>query len=52
MLDQQCKQGVYFKTPLISITIPALKGLNLGPAKKSNVETTTAPIPRAMTMDK
>ena len=32
--------------------VPALKGLNLGPAKKSNVETTTAPIPSKMTIDK
>ena len=39
-------------TNSINYNLPALKGLNLGPAKKSNVETTTAPIPRAMTMDK
>ena len=31
---------------------PALNGLNFGPAKKSKVETTTAPMPRATTIDR
>ncbi len=31
---------------------PARNGLNLGPAKKSKVETTTAPMPKLMTTDK
>ena len=32
--------------------LPALNGLNLGPAKKSKVETTTAPMPRPITIER
>ena len=32
--------------------LPALNGLNLGPAKKSKVETITAPMPRTITIER